>query len=78
LQAQNVKGKEKGVWMHRHKSLGLLAGILVAPRFLFRLSSKIPAPMKEWNGFEQIASKITHLSLYGLMIGMPVSGIAMG
>jgi len=78
LQAQQVKGKEKGVWMFRHKSLGLLAGILIAPRFIFRLSSKIPAPMKEWNGFEQIASKISHLGLYGFMVGMPVSGIAMG
>ena len=78
LQAQQVKGKEKGVWMFRHKSLGLLAGILIAPRFIFRLSSKVPAHMKEWNGFEQIASKISHLGLYGFMVGMPVSGIAMG
>ncbi|TFJ84892.1 hypothetical protein NSK_003924 [Nannochloropsis salina CCMP1776] len=78
LQAQQVKGKEKGVWMHRHKSLGLLAGMLVAPRFIFRLTSKVPAPMKEWSTMEQLASKFTHLSLYGLMVGMPATGIAMG
>ena len=104
LQAQQVKGPEKGVWMHRHKSLGLLAGILVAPRFLFRLGSKIPAPMKEWSSLEQVvrlllthpapppthselpthsstypqAGKLSHLGLYGFMLGMPATGIAMG
>ena len=29
--------KEKMLWMHRHKSLGLLTGIIVAPRVGYRL-----------------------------------------
>lgn len=78
LQAQQVKGKEKGVWMHRHKSLGLLAGILVAPRFFARLSSKIPGPLEGTNALQDFASKATHAAMYGFMALMPATGIAMG
>jgi 1,2-dihydroxy-3-keto-5-methylthiopentene dioxygenase len=78
LQAQQVKGKEKGVWMFRHKSLGLLAGILVAPRVLLRVGSKIPGPMKEWSSVQTMASKAGHAAMYAFMLVMPATGIAMG
>lgn len=78
LQAQQVKGKEKGEWMFRHKSLGLLAGILVAPRFLARVASKIPGPLEGTNALEAMASKVTHFAMYAFMAVMPATGIAMG
>lgn len=108
LQAQQVKGKEKGVWMHRyvrhtcvrparpqlasihtlcthampchvrHKSLGLLAGILVAPRFFARLASKAPGPLEGTHALEQAAAKVSHLAMYIFMGLMPATGIAMG
>ena len=37
LKAQDVVKEEKGKWMWRHKSLGSLVGILVAPRLGYRL-----------------------------------------
>jgi cytochrome b561 len=37
LTAQQAPKAEKGKWMWRHKSLGLLTGMIVAPRFAYRL-----------------------------------------
>ena len=34
--SQKVPKEEKEKWMFRHKSLGLLTGILVAPRVAYR------------------------------------------
>ena len=39
LKAQQAPKEEKGMWMHRHKSMGLLAGMVVAPRMAYRLLS---------------------------------------
>lgn len=77
LQAQQAKGKAKGDLMFMHKSLGLLSGMLVAPRLALRLSSKFPGhvPGPAW---EQFAASASHYALYGWMLVMPVTGIAMG
>lgn len=37
LQAQNSPKEDKGKWMWRHKSLGVLTGIVVLPRMGYRL-----------------------------------------
>ena len=39
LKAQEAPKEEKGMWMHRHKSLGLLAGMIVLPRVAYRLGN---------------------------------------
>lgn len=43
MKAQDAPKEEKGEWMFRHKSLGLLTGLIVAPRLAYRLlnSSKV-------------------------------------
>lgn len=81
LQAQNAPKEQKGELMRRHKSLGLLTGMLVAPRVGYRLlsSSKYKLiPLVGNTPTENILGKITHYLLYGFMIVMPASGIAMG
>ena len=78
LWAQQVKGAEKGKWMFRHKSLGLLTGMVVAPRVAIKLASKAPEALKQSGAVEALAAKASHLALYGFMLVMPVSGIAMG
>ena len=79
LAAQQVKGKQKGDLMFIHKSLGVLAGILLAPRLIVRLvnTGKLPAhvPGPQW---ENLAAYLSHFTLYGFSILMPVTGIAMG
>jgi cytochrome b561 len=40
LKAQQAPKEEKGTWMFRHKSLGLLTGMLVAPRLAYRVFNR--------------------------------------
>lgn len=81
LQAQQAPKEEKGLWMHRHKSLGLLTGMIVAPRLAYRLLNRPAYNVMEMQGaaaWEHMAAKVAHYFLYGFMILMPASGIAMG
>lgn len=80
LKAQSAPKEEKGEWMFRHKSLGLLTGIIVAPRFGYRLLSnayKIQ-PLVGSAAWETQAGALGHYLLYGFMTVMPASGIIMG
>lgn len=69
--------KGKGTWMYRHKSLGLLTGILTVPRVMVMLTSVKPVPFNKipW---ERMLSSGVHYGLYGFMIIMPVTGVLMG
>lgn len=73
---KDEKERKKTI-MWYHKSVGLLMGLLIAPRLLARFSSKIPdaIPGPYW---EHFASKLSHGLLYSLMVVMPVTGITMG
>jgi len=82
LKAQEAPKEQKGEWMFRHKSLGLLTGMLVAPRLAYRLlnMSKFSA-VSHLPGSGHIESKaadFSHTALYGFMTIMPATGIAMG
>ena len=72
-------GWGKGQLMHLHKSAALIVAALLVPRVAIRLASsaKIP-PLPEGNAIEHGLAKISHFSLYALMIGLPTSGIIMG
>eukprot|EP00816_Leptocylindrus_hargravesii_P005134 CAMPEP_0196809870 /NCGR_PEP_ID=MMETSP1362-20130617/9746_1 /TAXON_ID=163516 /ORGANISM="Leptocylindrus danicus, Strain CCMP1856" /LENGTH=170 /DNA_ID=CAMNT_0042184689 /DNA_START=60 /DNA_END=569 /DNA_ORIENTATION=+ len=73
--------KDKGLWMHRHKSLGLLTGMLVLPRFGYRLlnfKKHLLPPLEGSGQIEHGMGNLSHLALYGFMTVMPASGIAMG
>lgn len=82
LKAQDSPKEEKGLWMFRHKSMGLLTGILVAPRFAYRLvnfAKFSSVPHLPGSGpLEGKLADISHLALYGFMVIMPATGIAMG
>lgn len=80
LLAQNTEDKAvKGRYMFLHKSCGLLAAGLLLPRLFIRATSLSPGPLKgPITKIEEIASKISHAALYGLMIVLPVTGVSMG
>jgi len=65
-------------WMWRHKSLGLAAGIILLPRLAIKLGSRIPQALAGSSGFEKVASKASHVGLYGFLTVMPLTGISMG
>jgi len=76
--AQNTKDKEwKGRLMNTHKSLALIVLGLVPLRMGARLVSHIPK-MLPGSLVEQKVAKASHVALYGFMLAMPVSGVAMG
>eukprot|EP00339_Tiarina_fusa_P018841 CAMPEP_0117006668 /NCGR_PEP_ID=MMETSP0472-20121206/6814_1 /TAXON_ID=693140 ORGANISM="Tiarina fusus, Strain LIS" /NCGR_SAMPLE_ID=MMETSP0472 /ASSEMBLY_ACC=CAM_ASM_000603 /LENGTH=189 /DNA_ID=CAMNT_0004708199 /DNA_START=23 /DNA_END=592 /DNA_ORIENTATION=- len=80
LKAQDAPKEEKGAWMFRHKSLGLLTGIVVAPRVAYRVFNSQAYNVEKVAGskVEHFLASATHYGLYGFMLVMPASGIAMG
>ena len=79
MKAQTLgdKDPQKGTWMFRHKSFGLLTAFFVVPRVAARYSSLIPAPMPG-SPLIQNAARASHGLLYVFMIGMSVTGVLMG
>jgi cytochrome b561 len=57
-----------------HFMLGMLVFVLVWLRLAARLSGPTPAILPEPPGLQQLSSKLLHLALYLLMIGMPLTG----
>jgi len=57
-----------------HFMLGMLVFVLVWLRLAARLSGPTPAILPEPPGLQQLSSKLLHLALYALMIGMPLLG----
>ncbi|OEU20775.1 Ni_hydr_CYTB-domain-containing protein [Fragilariopsis cylindrus CCMP1102] len=81
LKAQESPKEDKGTWMFRHKSLGLLTGMIIAPRLAYRIFNRSAYKIEELAGassIEHILAKISHGGLYAFMAIMPASGIAMG
>ncbi len=69
------KGEEKWALYDLHKSLGVLAFLLILVRFPWRWFSIIPSALgKAW---QNKAAHIVHITLYVLMFLLPVSGLIM-
>lgn len=69
------KGSDfRTVLMTWHFMLGILVFVLVWLRLAARLSGPTPAILPEPPGLQQLSSKLLHLALYALMIGMPLTG----
>ena len=49
----------------------------IVPRVLLRMVTKAPTPL-EGPALEHFAANISHTALYGFMLAMPATGIAMG
>lgn len=57
-----------------HKSLGLTLLLLVVMRLAWRLSNPTPRLPPTLPGWQRLASRISHLSLYACLIALPVTG----
>jgi cytochrome b561 len=65
---------ERGFYVNLHKSTGIVIGLLVVLRLVWRLGHtppQLPAAMPAW---QRQASKWTHVILYLCMLVMPLSG----
>ncbi|GAA4024534.1 cytochrome b [Actimicrobium antarcticum] len=59
-----------------HKSTGLIVLVLVLFRLVWRLGHRPKALPLSLPGWQLMASKASHWSLYGAMIAMPIVGLA--
>jgi cytochrome b561 len=81
--AQTTKEKYamRQLIMHNHESVGLLMLLAMVPRVAFRLIAgsrgKLPRTLPEpmW---QVVSAKVAHGLLYGVLIFMPISGLAFG
>ena len=64
---------ERGFWINQHKSVGLVIGVLVLLRVVWRLrhAPPPPLPMATW---QRHAANASHLAMYVCMVVMPLSG----
>ncbi len=60
-----------------HKSFGIAVLLLALFRIVWRLTHKPPALPDGTHGFERVASAVTHLLLYLLMVMIPLTGWVM-
>jgi cytochrome b561 len=57
-----------------HFMLGMLVFVLLWLRLAARLSGPTPAIVPEPPNLQQLSSRLLHLALYALMVGMPLTG----
>ncbi|MFO1136198.1 MAG: cytochrome b/b6 domain-containing protein [Rhodoblastus sp.] len=57
-----------------HQSIGLLVLFLTLLRLALRVAGRMPPPYEALTPFERVASRVTHFSLYVLLIVSPVVG----
>lgn len=60
-----------------HISLGVIVGLIVVPRVLWRIKNGWPTHVSDYNRFEQISGKVVHWVLIIATVLMPLSGIVM-
>jgi cytochrome b561 len=67
---------DNGIYISLHKAFGVSLLFWMIARVINRLFVKAPPPMPmpKW---QTLASKVSHLSLYALLIAMPVAGLLM-
>lgn len=60
-----------------HRSLGVLAALLIVLRLLWRWQDRRPEPTASMSFWEHLAARIGHALLYLLMVLLPISGYLM-
>ncbi|WP_322517147.1 cytochrome b [Rhodopseudomonas palustris] len=65
---------EKFILYDAHKSIGVIAFLLVVFRLFWRLNHPAPVLPEAYSPLLRRASHVLHLLIYVLMIGVPVSG----
>ena len=66
---------ERGVFMATHQALGLTVLLLVVLRLLWLGQSPAPPMRADVQPWKRHLARATHLGLYGLMLGFPLTGV---
>lgn len=57
-----------------HKQLGMLALMLVAFRWLWRIGNVLPHLVENMPDWQKVVARFVHLCFYALMLALPVTG----
>jgi len=57
-----------------HKELGMLALVLALSRLSWRVTNVLPRLVEHLPDWEKVAARFVHLTFYGLMLALPISG----
>jgi cytochrome b561 len=63
----------RGFWTNQHKSVGLVIGVLILLRIVWRLRHA-PPPALLMPAWQRRAADASHLAMYACMLVMPLSG----
>jgi cytochrome b561 len=74
LQFEGLRGLAKFNMFQLHKSVGLTVLLLSLARLAWRLAYRPPPLPAEMPGWEKFGAHAAHWLLYGLMIGIPLTG----
>lgn len=66
--------KKKITLILLHKEYGMLALVLVAPRWAWRIGNVLPALVADLPDWQKVTARFVHLCFYGLMFALPVTG----
>ncbi|WP_323844126.1 cytochrome b [Microbulbifer magnicolonia] len=66
--------KEKILHIVYHKEYGILALGLAAVRLAWRVGNVLPDLVEEIPDWQKVAARFVHLSFYGFMFALPISG----
>ncbi|HEY3797891.1 MAG TPA: cytochrome b [Caulobacteraceae bacterium] len=72
-----LKGPAEVAPLALHKSIGITVLLLTLGRIAWRLLNPAPPLPDHMHGWQKFAATAVHLVLYGLMLGLPLSGWAM-
>ena len=65
---------ERGIYVNLHKSTGIVIGLLIVLRIVWRLAHRpppLPVSMPAW---QRHTAKLSHAALYLCMLALPLSG----
>jgi len=65
---------ERGIYVNLHKSTGILIGLLIVLRIVWRLTHTPPALPDSMPAWQQRAARYGHAALYLCMLMLPLSG----
>lgn len=72
--SEDMPKEQAGMIMGNHKAIGITVLLLTVLRVIWRLMHKAPPLADTLASWEVALSKVTHLLLYVLMLGIPMSG----
>jgi cytochrome b561 len=64
----------RGATINLHKSFGIMLGLLIAARLVWRLTHRPPAWPLSMSAWQRSAAQLSHRALYACMLVMPLSG----